>query len=315
MEKLLALVGPTAVGKTKMSIRLAKKINGEVISGDSMQVYRGMDIGTAKIKPEEMEGIPHHMIDILDPDEAFSVSQFQRMATELITQINRRQAIPLLVGGTGLYVQSVTHQFRFPEKKGSAMIRQKWKTYLAQHGPHQLHEALRKRDPEYARTLHPHNTRRIIRALEIWELTGQSMREYQQDWHKESPYDLIMIGLTMERSTLYERINRRVDQMVKEGLIEETERIIAKGIPEDATALQAIGYKEIIQYLKGRLSKEEAIALLKRNTRRFAKRQFTWFRRMKEIHWFDLTEEKGFDTTVEKIWQLIAGEWQLVKNI
>lgn len=290
-EQLVAIVGPTAVGKTKLGVALAKELNGEVISADSMQVYRGMDIGTAKIKPEEMENIPHHFIDILEPDEEYSVKEFQEKAIKLISSLNHQGKLPILVGGTGLYVQAVTHQFQFPETETRQEVRLKWETYLKEHGTQALYEVLKERDPAYAEKVHANNYRRVLRALEIIELTGQSMSHYQQDWEKTSPYHLVMIGLTMERSQLYNRINQRVDDMIASGLIEEVETLINRGtIPEQATSLQAIGYKEIILYLQGQLSKEEAIELLKRNTRRFAKRQLTWFKRMDEITWFDVTD-------------------------
>jgi tRNA dimethylallyltransferase len=289
-EKLLAIVGPTAVGKTKLSIHLAKEFKGEIISGDSMQVYRGMDVGTAKIKPEEQEGISHYLLDILDPREDFSVSEFQQLALEKMKELQRSERLPILVGGTGLYVQSVTHQFQFAEAGENEVIREKWQTYLDHHGPLALHQELSRKDPGYAQELHPNNSRRVIRALEVHETTGKSMAEFHGEWERESPFHLVMIGLTMERSILYERINQRVDQMISEGLVEEVQRLLHEGVPESSISLHAIGYKEIIGYLHGDTSLEEAIELLKRNTRRFAKRQLTWFRRMKEVKWFDVTD-------------------------
>lgn len=313
-NKLFVLIGPTAVGKTALSIDIAKKIGGEIISGDSMQVYRGMDIGTAKITRDEMQGIPHYMIDILNPDEDFSVSQFKQLASETIEQICHRGNIPMLVGGTGLYVQSVTHDFQFAHSGEDSEIRSKWQHFFDEHGADALYTELQKVDPGYAVTVHPNNIRRVIRALEVNERTGASMLNYQQDWDNDSPYDLIMVGLTMERERLYERINYRVDLMIEQGLIEEVKHILQQGIPPTATSLQAIGYKEIVQYIQGELSKEEAIQLLKRNTRRFAKRQLTWFRRMEEIHWFDVTHIKSMKTISENIVHLMAGEWKTMKN-
>lgn len=303
-EQLVAIVGPTAVGKTKLGVALAKAFDGEVLSADSMQVYRGMDIGTAKIKPEEMENIPHHFIDILDPEEEYSVKEFQEQATRLITKLNKQGKLPILVGGTGLYVQAVTHQFQFAQTDRTEEVRLKWENFLKQHGTQALYEVLKERDPVYAKKVHPNNYRRVLRALEITELTGQSMSDYQQDWDKPSPYQLVMIGLTMERDKLYERINQRVDQMIEQGLIDEVKALLARGLnAEQVTSLQAIGYKEIMLYLEGELSKEEAINLLKRNTRRFAKRQLTWFRRMKEITWFDVTDQTKWNDLEEIIKQ------------
>lgn len=288
-EKLLTIIGPTAVGKTKLSIHLAQRFDGEVISGDSMQVYRGMNIGTAKIKSEEMKDISHHLINILRPDQDYSVTQFQEEAVRIISQLNGQGKLPILVGGTGLYVQSVTHHFQFAEANENEVIRARWQAYVESNGVDALYEELKQRDPDYAQQLHPNNYRRVIRALEILELTGKSMSHYQQEWNKSSPYRIVMIGLTMEREKLYQRINQRVDQMMDEGLIEEVQTLLATGIPAQSTSLQAIGYKEIVLYLKGETSKVEAIELLKRNTRRFAKRQLTWFKRLKEITWFDVT--------------------------
>lgn len=288
-EKLLTIIGPTAVGKTKLSIHLAQRFDGEVISGDSMQVYRGMNIGTAKIKSEEMKDISHHLINILRPDQDYSVTQFQEEAVRIISQLNGQGKLPILVGGTGLYVQSVTHHFQFAEANENEVIRARWQAYVESNGVDALYEELKQRDPDYAHQLHPNNYRRVIRALEILELTGKSMSHYQQEWNKSSPYRIVMIGLTMEREKLYQRINQRVDQMMDEGLIEEVQTLLATGIPAQSTSLQAIGYKEIVLYLKGETSKVEAIELLKRNTRRFAKRQLTWFKRLKEITWFDVT--------------------------
>ena len=310
-DRLLVIVGPTAVGKTKLSIELATVFNGEIISGASMQVYKGMDIGTAKIKPEEQKGIPHHLLDWLEPSQPFSVGQFQKLTKACIKEINRRGKIPILVGGTGLYIQSVTHDFNFAETHDPS-IRAKWKRYLELYGKEQLYAQLKERDPDYAEKLHPNNTRRVLRALEILEATGQSMAAYQRDWHRPSPYDLIMIGLWMERKKLYRRINQRVDEMIREGLVEEVKQLLAQGVPNTATAMQAIGYKELVDYLEGRISLEEAIDLIKRNTRRYAKRQMTWFRRMDGITWFEVESEKKFAELTKNIIRHVAGIWQMV---
>jgi tRNA dimethylallyltransferase len=310
-DRLLVIVGPTAVGKTKLSIELAKAFQGEVISGDSMQVYKGLDIGTAKIKPDEQEGIPHHLISWLEPDEPFSANQFQQLTKACIREINNRGKLPILVGGTGLYIQSITHDFRFADVHDPS-LRKKWKDYLDQHGKEKLYSQLKEKDPAYAEKLHPNNTRRIIRALEILEATGKSMAYYQRDWHRQSPYDLIIIGLWMEREALYGRINRRVDQMIEEGLVDEVKELLERGIPKTSTAMQAIGYKEIVEYLEGTISLEEAIELIKRNTRRYAKRQMTWFRRMQEVKWFEVKDAKNFAELTKNIIHYVAGIWQMV---
>jgi tRNA dimethylallyltransferase len=309
-DKLLAIIGPTAVGKTKLSIHLAQEFQGEIISGDSMQVYRSMDIGTAKIRAEEQEGIKHHLIDILDPTEEFSVADFQERALHNIKELIQRETLPILAGGTGLYVQAVTHGFQFAEESQNEEIREKWQYFLDQNGPLALHQELEKYDPEYAGQLHPNNSRRVIRALEVLELTGKSMSVYQGEWNNESPFHLVMVGLAMEREKLYQRINTRVDQMIEEGLVKEVEGLLERGVPKTAKALQAIGYKEIIDYLQGEQTKDKAIELLKRNTRRFAKRQLTWFRRMKEIQWFDVTELERWNEHEEIIKHYVAGKFR-----
>ncbi|GAA0366258.1 tRNA (adenosine(37)-N6)-dimethylallyltransferase MiaA [Bacillus horti] len=304
-QPLVSIIGPTSVGKTDLSIHIAKRLQGEIISGDSMQVYKGMDIGTAKVTQEEMQEVPHHLIDILEPNESFSVSDFQSLASEKISEICERGKVPILVGGTGLYVQSITHGFSFAENGNNDIIRKKWNDYLEEHGADALYEQIQQRDPEFAKTLHPNNARRVIRALEVLEVTGQSMAQFQGDWQNESPYQLVMLGLTMDREKLYQRINRRVDQMLQDGLIEELQGLLEQGVPLSAQSFQAIGYKEIMPYLKGECTKEEAVDLLKRNTRRFAKRQLTWFRRVSEITWFDVTDLSQWSGTKERITEYV----------
>ncbi|MDN4523370.1 tRNA (adenosine(37)-N6)-dimethylallyltransferase MiaA [Fictibacillus fluitans] len=289
-ERLIVIVGPTAVGKTKTGIELAKALNGEVISGDSMQIYRGMDIGTAKISNEEMEGIPHHLIDIKDPCDSFSAAEFQERAKACITEINRRGKVPIIVGGTGLYIRSVTHQYMFSTASGDEQYRQQLENILSEKGADWLFALLQEKDPESAERIHPNNVRRVIRALEIYHVTGKTMTETlkEQEQSQDSPYDLTMIGLSMDRGLLYERIDERVDQMMSQGLLEEAKRLYHEGV-RDCQSVQAIGYKEIYEYLEGRLTLEEAVELLKRNSRRYAKRQYTWFRNQMDIQWFDMS--------------------------
>ncbi|WP_183252204.1 tRNA (adenosine(37)-N6)-dimethylallyltransferase MiaA [Anoxybacteroides tepidamans] len=313
-EKLVVLIGPTAVGKTKMSIELAKRLNAEIISGDSMQVYKGMDIGTAKITREEMEEIPHHLIDMKDPDESFSVAEFQQLARALIREITRRGKLPMIVGGTGLYIQSVIYDYRFSDAPSDETYRQHLYRIAEEKGEMTLYEILKDIDPESAERIHHRNVRRVIRALEIYHCTGKTMTEWQQTQTPELLYDVAIIGLTMEREQLYRRINERVDQMMAAGLLEEVKSLYNRGI-RDCQSIQAIGYKEIYAYLDGQLSFEEAIEQLKQNSRRYAKRQLTWFRNKMPVRWFDVTDPAKFTEKRDEILQYIEGKLQLKTNI
>ncbi|HZG59872.1 MAG TPA: tRNA (adenosine(37)-N6)-dimethylallyltransferase MiaA [Anoxybacillus sp.] len=313
-EKLVVIIGPTAVGKTKLSIELAKRLNGEIISGDSMQVYKGMDIGTAKIKPEEMEGIPHHLIDIKEPTESFSVAEFQQMVRPLISEITKRDKLPMIVGGTGLYIQSVIYDYQFSDAPSDDNYRRKLEKFALEHGAVALHEKLKEIDPQSAERIHPNNVRRVIRAMEIFHCTGKTMTEWQKQQTPDLLYDVALIGLTMEREQLYRRINERVDQMMAEGLLDEVKTLYESGV-RDCQSIQAIGYKEIYEYLDGRISLAEAVEQLKQNSRRYAKRQLTWFRNKMPVQWFDMTDLSDFSTKVEEILHYIAGKLQLKTNI
>jgi tRNA dimethylallyltransferase len=308
-EKLVVIIGPTAVGKTKLSIELAKKLNSEIISGDSMQIYRGMDIGTAKITPGEMEGIPHHLIDIKDPKESFSVAEFQQMVRELINDIHSRNKMPMIVGGTGLYIQSVLYDYQFPDTPPILDLRKKLEKEAEEKGIDFLHERLKHVDPESANRIHPNNRRRVIRALEIYYSTGKTMTELLKSQSKIPQYDAAVIGLTMDREKLYDRINQRVDQMMKNGLLEEVKTLYEQGL-RDCQSVQAIGYKELYAYFDGKISLEEAIEQLKQNSRRYAKRQLTWFRNKMDVKWFDMTNV-DFTEKVEEIFHYIAGKLKL----
>ena len=310
--RLLVLVGPTAVGKTRYSIEIARRWNAEIISGDSMQVYRGMDIGTAKIRPEETGGIPHHLIDIRDPEEPFAAGEFQRLARELIGEIAARGRLPFVVGGTGLYIESLLYGFDFPEAPADERIRAELQAYAEQHGAGALHGRLREVDPESAARLHPNDVKRVIRALEIAIGTGEAMSAKISGFRekRESPYAFCLIGLTMDRKVLYDRINRRVDAMIEAGLVDEVRRLLERGVPPEATAMQAIGYKEIVPHLTEGLPLEEAVERLKRDTRRYAKRQLSWFRRMHGIEWVDVTDEGNFFTNLEAIHAIITGKFE-----
>lgn len=309
--KLLVLVGPTAVGKTKMSIELAKTFNAEIISGDSMQVYRQMDIGTAKIKPEEMNGIPHHLIDIHEPDYPYSVAEFQENCRHLIEDIHARGKLPFIVGGTGLYVESVCYNFQFSEVGSDEEFRKEQFDYADVHGPEKLHEKLREIDPPSAERLHPNDVRRVIRSLEIYHMTGMRQSDQLAAQKKESPYDLCIVGLTMDRQMLYKRIEDRIDEMMEEGLVQEVSALLDHGVGPGCISMQGLGYKEIASYLRGEVPLETAVSELKRDTRRFAKRQLSWFRHMKDIHWVDMTDTANFSTSFAMIRDIIAEKLNL----
>lgn len=305
---LLVLVGPTAVGKTALSLTLAKKFSGEIISADSMQVYRGMDIGTAKASPAERAQVPHHLIDCVDPDYPYSVAEYQKCAREAISDVHARGKLPLLVGGTGLYVQAVTSAYAFSEATANEVVRARWHHFREQRGNEALHDKLREVDPDSAARLHPNDVRRIVRALEIFETTGYTMTAYHAAQQKKSPYDLLWIGLTMDRAVLYERINNRVDQMIAAGMVDEVRALKEKGYALDLVSMQGLGYKEIIGFLEGEWSLSETIAAIKQNTRRYAKRQWSWFRRNKDIYWWDLTDESSREKKIAQICQFVAGK-------
>ncbi len=301
-ESLLVIVGPTATGKTSLAIEVAKKIPAEIISGDSMQVYRCMDIGTAKASKEEQEGIPHHLIDSLSPDQDFSVSIFQEKVTKLISDINARNKLPILVGGTGLYVRSIIDHYNFSESSTDWDLRERLQLEAAEKGKEFLHDRLAEVDSAGADRIHPNDTRRVIRALEVYHHTGLPISETQnRDEYSESKYSMLMYGLTMEREKLYDGINKRVDKMINDGLLNEVKNLLAKGFNSRMTSMQAIGYKEVIGYLEGKYTLEEAIEAIKQNTRRFAKRQLTWFRRDKRIEWLHVENKQTIVDLAEQI--------------
>lgn len=311
-ERLVAVVGPTAVGKTKVGVELAKAFRGEIINGDSMQVYKGLDIGTAKPTEKEKKGVPHHLFDILEPDESFSVADFQNRAIPLVTEINERNCLPIVVGGTGLYVKALTHHYRFSQVRSDPDFRKRMEEVARSEGEIALHERLQEIDREAAAQIHPNNVKRIIRALEIYHLSGEKPSQRKKQKLQDSPYALIVIGLTMDRRRLYERINRRVDKMVEDGLFSEVEKLYRRGI-RHCQSVQGIGYKEIYLYFDGLATKSEAIRLLKRNTRRYAKRQLTWFRRQMDVNWFEVQED-DFAKKVDSIKQFLAGKLKKIAN-
>lgn len=307
-QPLLVLVGPTAVGKTNLSLALAQRYNCEIISGDSMQVYRGMDIGTAKASIEERKLVPHHLIDILDPQQSFSVSDFQMLAREKITEIAGRGRLPFIVGGTGLYIESAIYDFQFSDAGADEAFRQELHQYAHQHGSEPLHDRLQLIDAVSAGKIHPNDIRRIIRALEVYHVTGVTMSEYIAQQQQEPLYNVVMLGLTMERSKLYARIEERIDDMMEAGLVAEVQGLLDQGCTRDMVAMQGLGYKEIVDYLQEDCSLDEAVYILKQGTRRYAKRQLSWFRRMKEINWFDLTDPQNLDSHLQAIHAIIAGK-------
>lgn len=287
-KPLIVLTGPTAVGKTKLSIALAKAVDGEIISADSMQVYRHMDIGSAKITPDQMQGIPHHLIDILEPREEFNVVVFKQRCEECLTGIYERNHIPILTGGTGFYIQAVLRDIDFTENKENTDTRQFLERLAAEKGAEYLHEMLRKADPVSADSIHANNIKRIIRALEYFELTGERISDHnEQEKQKASAYRSCYFVLNDDRSKLYRRIEERIDEMLDKGLVEEVRSLKDMGCHRGMVSMQGLGYKEILSYLEGEIPLEEAVRLLKRDTRHFAKRQITWFRREKDVIWVD----------------------------
>ena len=287
-KPLVILTGPTAVGKTALSIKLASEIGGEIISADSMQVYRQMDIGSAKIKPEEMDGIPHHLIDILDPEEEFNVCLFEKLALEAMEQIYERGHIPVVVGGTGFYIQALLYQIDFTEEETDTAYRDKLWQLGEEKGNHYLHELLRKVDPESAEEIHENNRKRVIRALEFYENCGKPISTHNKEQRqKTSAYNSCYFVLTDDRKKLYERIESRVDQMLSKGLVDEVRTLKERGCNASMVSMQGLGYKEILEYLDGRCSLLEAVEKIKKETRHFAKRQLTWFRREKDVIWID----------------------------
>ena len=287
-KPLIVLTGPTAVGKTSLSIALAKAVNGEIISADSMQVYKKMDIGSAKIRPEEMNGVKHYLVDVLDPKEEFHIVKFQQMAKEAMEEIYAKGKIPILVGGTGFYIQAVTKDIDFTEAEQENEYRKELEVLAKEKGGEYLHEMLKEVDPKSAEAIHAHNVKRVIRALEFYHQNQMPISAHNEEQKKnESPYRLAYFVLNMPRELLYKRIDLRVDQMLEEGLLEEVKDLQKEGCCRGMVSMQGLGYKEILDYLEEKYSMEEAVRILKRDTRHFAKRQLTWFRREQEVTWVD----------------------------
>ena len=294
-QPLIILTGPTASGKTALSVALAKRIGGEIISADSMQVYRHMDVGSAKVTKQEMDGIPHYLIDVLDPEEAFNVVVFQDMAKKAMKRIRENGHIPIVAGGTGFYIQALLYDIDFTENDGDMEYRHRLEALAEKEGASVLHKMLMERDPESAEAIHENNVKRVIRALEFYEKTGEKISAHNAaEREKISPYNFAYYVLNMDRGRLYSRIDRRVDEMLENGLVDEVERLKAMGCTRDLVSMQGLGYKEILDCLSGETSLEEAVYILKRDTRHFAKRQLTWFKRERDVTWVD-QERFSFD--------------------
>lgn len=301
-ENLFILLGPTAIGKTDISIDLAKRMNGEIISADSMQIYKYMDIGSAKVTKEEMQGVKHHLVDFLYPDEEFTVANYKSMANQLITEINNKKKLPIIAGGTGLYINSLVYDLNFTKVAPNEEFRKRLENIAEEKGNEHLHRKLENIDEESSMKISVNDQKRIIRALEIYEVTGKTMSEYNKDFRKPvEEYNLVMIGLNMDRARLYERINLRVDIMIEEGLVEEVKAILSRGYDKDLVSMKGIGYKEIIMYLDNILTLEESIELIKQKSRNYAKRQLTWFRRDDRIKWIDLDDYSEKETLTKEI--------------
>lgn len=298
-EPMVILTGPTAVGKTALSVALAKAIDGEIISADSMQVYRHMDIGSAKVTKEEMGGVPHHLIDVLEPTEEFNVALFQQMARQAVKEIRGRGHMPILVGGTGFYIQALLYDIDFTENDGDMAFRRSLEALAAREGPEPLYERLRAVDPESCESIHAHNIKRVIRAIEFYEKTGKKISEHNREQRQNSPfYKAAYFVLNDDRENVYRRIEERVDLMMEQGLVEEVRALQKLGCHRGMVSMQGLGYKEILSYLEGEISLEEAVYLIKRDTRHFAKRQITWFKREKEVIW---VEKAVFDQDSQKM--------------
>ena len=293
-EKLVVILGPTATGKSRCGIELAKRFRGEIISGDSMLVYRQMNIGTAKPSEEELHSVPHHLVNILRPDASYSVADFQQQAAETINRITDRGNLPILVGGTGLYIKALLEDYQFSEVEEKPELRQKLETFAFEQGNDKLFDWLKREDPAAAQRLHPNDVRRVVRALET-VLSGDKVSQEKQS---ELKYDAVVFGLFMDRDFLYERINRRVDQMLEEGLEEEVRSLLKAGVPVECLSMKSLGYRQMAEYLTGQCDFSTAVENIKKGTRHFAKRQITWYKKMPYIHWFTVDRTLNYEKIV-----------------
>ena len=313
-KPLIILTGPTAVGKTELSVKLAKALQGEIISADSIQVYKYMDIGSAKATKEEMEGVKHYLIDELMPDEEFNIFYFKEKAKEYVNEIYKNNHIPIVAGGTGFYIQSLLYDIEFKNEESDDQIRNELYQLYEKQGAAYIHNILKEIDPESAAAIHENNVKRVIRAIEYYRLNGEKISTHnEREKQKNSPYNFKYYCLNMDRKLLYERINKRVDIMVKNGLVEEVKSLLNMGYSKNLVSMQGIGYKEIVLYLEGNITLEEAVEMIKQETRRFAKRQLTWFRREKEVTFinyedFDFDKEKVLEFMINDINQMLKEE-------
>ena len=300
------IVGPTASGKTNLAIQIAKRLDGEIVSADSMQIYRRMNVGTAKPTESEKQGIPHHLMDFVEPDQAFSVADYKDRAVAAIRDITARGKTAIVAGGTGLYINALTQKWGFPGIKTDPKIREKLNDAYKTETPEAVYRRLKQIDPEAAAKIHPHNRKRVIRALEIYETTGKTKTYWESQVRKiDLPFDYLLLGIQMPRDVLYQRIDQRVDVMIEDGLVEEVRALLNDGYDPSLVSMQALGYKEIVPYLKGRSSLEEQVRILKRDTRHFAKRQLTWFRKNQDIHWFSAEKNKDSEQLANQMIQCI----------
>ena len=305
---LVVIAGPTATGKTELSILLAERIGGEIVSADSVQVYRFLDIGSAKPTAEEKRGIPHYMIDVVEPDANFTVFDFQSMARKHIKDIHSRGKFPILVGGTGLYIKALIDEYTFRSGKYNEGVRKQLQDELSRFGKEHLYRKLQRIDPERARKLHINDTKRIIRALEYYYLTGESIsRQEELTLQHNSPYNLIMIGLTMRRELLYSRINRRVDLMLQKGLLQEVSSLLERGYSSNLKSMQSLGYRHMLMFIQKVWDWDKAVSAFKQDTRKFAKRQMTWFKADKRITWFEIEADMKLEPILDSICLKVAG--------
>lgn len=307
LDNVIVILGPTASGKTKLSIELAKDIRGEIVSADSMQIYKYMDIGTAKPDEEEKQGIKHYLIDEVTPDSEFSVARFQQLAKNYIDDIIDRSKVPIVSGGTGLYIDSLIYNIEFGDTICDWELREKLKNEALEKGNEYLHNKLKEIDPEAAEKIHMNNVKRVIRAIEVYTYTKKTISMHQKESRRNPPkYNFTIFGLRMDREKLYERINQRVDLMMEKGLVQEVKKLVEMGYDNSTIAMQGIGYKEILSYLKGEITLDEAIYVLKRDTRHYAKRQLTWFNRMEDVTWIDIDQNSNLTEIIKNIKEVIA---------
>lgn len=311
--KLLIIAGPTASGKSDTAVELALRLNGAVISADSMQVYKGMDIGSAKVTGEEMRGVPHYLIDCMDPREEWNVVEFQKRARQAIEEIRGKGRLPILCGGTGFYIQSVLYDIDFTEMEDNSSFRRELQELAGEKGPEYLHGLLREADPAAAEAIHPNNVKRVIRALEFHRESGGSrISDHNREQRaRESAYDALFFVLTMDRKLLYERIDKRVDLMMERGLVEEVKALREKGLTASDVSMQGLGYKQILKALEGETSLEEAVYIIKRDTRHFAKRQLSWFRRERDVRWICVDRYPDRKACIDDMEKTIREEWKI----